>query len=68
MGERRAPGVQHGRDTDPCAEALGVSGDGSGSAIKITGSPFRTFTDAEEACNAMLRHLKQKDSDQETWH
>jgi hypothetical protein len=28
MGERRAPAVQHGRDTDPCAEALGVSGDG----------------------------------------
>jgi hypothetical protein len=28
MGERRAPGVQHGRDTDRCAEALGVSGDG----------------------------------------
>ncbi|MBV8920630.1 MAG: phage integrase N-terminal SAM-like domain-containing protein [Bradyrhizobium sp.] len=28
MGERRAPGVQHGRDTDPCAEALGISGDG----------------------------------------
>ena len=39
---------------------------GSGSAIKITGSPFRTFTEAEEACNAMLRHLKQKDSDPET--
>src|SRR5215471_3290249 len=27
IGERRAPGVQHGRDTDPCAEALGISGD-----------------------------------------
>ena len=28
MGERRTPGVQHGRDTDPCAKALGISGDG----------------------------------------
>ena len=24
------------------------------SAIKIGGSPFKTFTEAEEACNAML--------------
>jgi hypothetical protein len=39
---------------------------GSGGAIKIAGSPFRTFTEAEEACNAMLGHLKQKDSDLET--
>jgi hypothetical protein len=28
MGERRAPGVQHGRNTDPCAEAPGIGGDG----------------------------------------
>src|SRR6201993_183603 len=27
MCTRRAPSVQHGRDTDPCAEALGISGD-----------------------------------------
>ena len=26
-------------------------------AIKIIGSPFKTFVDAEEACNAMLKHL-----------
>ena len=30
---------------------------GSG-AIKVIGSPFRTFADAEDACNAMLEHLK----------
>src|SRR5438128_9787627 len=28
MGECRAPRVQHGRDTDPRAEALGIGGDG----------------------------------------
>lgn len=26
-------------------------------AIKIIGSPFKTFAKAEEACNDMLRHL-----------
>jgi hypothetical protein len=26
-------------------------------AIKITGSPFKTFDDAEAACDAMLEHL-----------
>jgi hypothetical protein len=26
-------------------------------AIKVVGSPFKTFENAEEACNAMLRHL-----------
>ncbi len=30
---------------------------GSG-AIKVIGSPFKTFADAEHACNAMLEHLK----------
>jgi len=39
---------------------------GSGSAVKITGSPFGTFTEAEEACNAMLSRLKQNDSDPQT--
>ena len=29
MGERRAPRVQHGRDTDARAEALGIGGDAS---------------------------------------
>src|ERR1022692_4462843 len=29
MGERRAPAVQHGGDTDPCAEALGIACDGA---------------------------------------
>jgi hypothetical protein len=29
---------------------------GSG-AIKIGGSPFSTFAEAEEACNVMLKHL-----------
>ena len=28
MGERRAPGVQHGGDADPGAEAPGIGGDG----------------------------------------
>ena len=27
----------------------------SGAAIKVIGSPFKTFADAERACNAMLR-------------
>jgi len=26
-------------------------------AIKVVGSPFNTFENAEEACNAMLKHL-----------
>lgn len=26
-------------------------------AIMIGGSPFKTFAEAEEACNAMLKHL-----------
>jgi hypothetical protein len=26
-------------------------------AIEIIGSPFETFADAEDACNAMLREL-----------
>lgn len=29
----------------------------SRSAIKIAGSPFTTFVDAEQACNSMLKHL-----------
>ena len=28
MGERRSPGVEHGRDADPRAEALGIGRDG----------------------------------------
>jgi hypothetical protein len=28
------------------------------SAIRVTGSPFKTFAEAEEACNDMLGHLK----------
>jgi hypothetical protein len=27
------------------------------SAVKVTGSPFETFTQAEQACEAMLEHL-----------
>jgi hypothetical protein len=30
-------------------------------AMKIGGSPFKTFTEAEEACNAMLKHLTKND-------
>ena len=30
-------------------------------AIKIVGSPFRSFAEAEEACNIMLENLKPKD-------
>ena len=26
-------------------------------AIKVTGSPFKAFSEAEAACNAMLNHL-----------
>jgi hypothetical protein len=26
-------------------------------AIKVVGSPFKTFENAEQACNAMLSHL-----------
>ena len=26
-------------------------------AIRITGSPFKTFDEAEAACDAMLKHL-----------
>jgi hypothetical protein len=26
-------------------------------AVRITGSPFRDFADAEQACNGMLKHL-----------
>ena len=28
-----------------------------GSAIRITGSPFKAFDDAEAACDEMLKHL-----------
>jgi hypothetical protein len=27
------------------------------SAIRIAGSPFDSFSDAEDACNSMLKHL-----------
>jgi hypothetical protein len=30
---------------------------GGRGAIKITGSPFKTFDEAEAACDAMLNHL-----------
>lgn len=30
-------------------------------AIKIGGSPFKTFAEAEVACNAMLKHLTKPD-------
>jgi hypothetical protein len=30
-------------------------------AIKVIGSPFKTIENAEEACNAMLRHLNDGD-------
>jgi hypothetical protein len=32
----------------------------SSRAIKVGGSPFETLTEAEEACKAMLGHLKRK--------
>jgi hypothetical protein len=28
-------------------------------AIPVGGSPFKTFTEAENACNAMLKHLRE---------
>ncbi len=30
-------------------------------AIKVIGSPFESLENAEEACNAMLKHLKDGD-------
>ena len=30
------------------------------SAIKLGGSPFKTFTEAERACETMLKHLTTK--------
>jgi hypothetical protein len=30
-------------------------------AIRIAGAPFKTFADAEEACNAMLKHLTERE-------
>jgi hypothetical protein len=33
----------------------------SSGAMKIAGSPFNTFAEAEEACNVMLRHLTNND-------
>ena len=29
-------------------------------AIRIIGSPFKTFAEAEDACNTMLNHLKRE--------
>ena len=31
-------------------------------AIRITGSPFKTFAEAEQACNIMLGHLNDRDA------
>jgi hypothetical protein len=30
-------------------------------AIRITGSPFKTFAEAEDACNTMLKYLTSED-------
>jgi hypothetical protein len=30
---------------------------GSGGAVKIGGSPFKMLAEAEQACNAILKHL-----------
>jgi hypothetical protein len=32
----------------------------SSGAIRVTGSPFDTFAEAEEACNVMLGHLTRR--------
>jgi len=29
-------------------------------AVRITGSPFKTFAEAEDACNTILNHLKRE--------
>ncbi len=34
---------------------------GSGGAVKIGGSPFKMLAEAEEACNAILKHLTNVD-------
>ncbi len=39
MRERRAPGVEHGGDTDPGAEMLGVGGDGDLSVAALNRMP-----------------------------
>jgi hypothetical protein len=33
----------------------------SRAAIRIGGSPFKTFAEAEDACNAMLKYLTSED-------
>jgi hypothetical protein len=37
-------------------------------AIKIGGSPFKTFADAEQACNTMLKHLKRENGGSDADH
>jgi hypothetical protein len=44
----------HGRPGYVASWRLAYQGRG---AIKITGSPFKTFDEAEAACDAMLNHL-----------
>jgi hypothetical protein len=44
----------HGRPGYVASWCLAYRGSG---AIKITGSPYKTFDEAEAACDAMLNHL-----------
>jgi hypothetical protein len=44
----------HGRPGYVASWRLAYRGRG---AIRVTGSPFRTFEEAEAACDAMLKHL-----------
>jgi hypothetical protein len=51
---RRGPGL-HGRRSGFMASWRPV--DQNRSAVRIAGSPFETFAEAEEACKATLTHL-----------
>ena len=44
MGERRAPGVEDGGQTDTCAQMLGIEGD-CGQRLGGGGEPERTYAD-----------------------
>jgi hypothetical protein len=56
MGALLAPGFR-GRAGYVASWRRAIGGSG---AVKIGGSPFKTFVDAEEASNAMLKNLTGK--------
>jgi hypothetical protein len=60
---RTGPGF-HGR---PGFVASWRSSSPRSGAIRITGSPFKTFAEAEEACNVMLGHVKPPSDSKSPW-